>query len=71
MRENHVKNKKRKRMSKHTFRITVTGSIETAQAKAKALGTLASLDAKTLNALANIVKNDPQKVALAKQFLGV
>ena len=71
MRENQEKNKKRKKMSKHTFRITVQGSIETAQSKAKSLGILASLDVKTLEALAHIVKNDPQKVALAKQFLGV
>ncbi|GAB5417615.1 MAG: hypothetical protein Crog4KO_26000 [Crocinitomicaceae bacterium] len=58
-------------MSKHTFKITVVGSLEDAKKKAKALAVLASLDVKTLTALAGIVKNDPQKVALAKQFLGV
>ena len=58
-------------MSKHTFRITVVGSLNDAQQKAKSLAALAALDVKTLNALAHIVKNDPQKVALAKQFLGV
>lgn len=58
-------------MSKHTFRITVTGSLESAQSKAKALATIASLDAQTLTALARVVKTDPGKVALAKKFLGV
>lgn len=58
-------------MGKHTFRITISGSQEQAEAKAKALAVMASLDAQTLTALAHIVKSDPQKVAMAKQFLGV
>lgn len=58
-------------MSKQTFRITINGSKQEASQKANALAALAALDAKTLVALAHVVKNDPQKVALAKQFLGV
>jgi len=58
-------------MSKYTFKITICGSKQDATAKAKALAAMAALDSKTLGALANVVKNDPQKVALAKQFLGV
>ena len=59
-------------MDKHSFKISITGSKSEATQKAKAVATLASyLDAKTLTALANVVKTDPNKVALAKQFLGV
>ncbi|GAB5419167.1 MAG: hypothetical protein Crog4KO_06750 [Crocinitomicaceae bacterium] len=58
-------------MSKHTFRITIVGSKQDAASKANALAALAALDVKTLTALANVVKHDPQKVAMAKQFLGV
>lgn len=56
----------------NTIRITIPGDKASAQKTAKALATLASkLDQKTLIALANVVKNDPQKVALAKSFLGL
>jgi len=58
-------------MSKHTFRITISGSQSDAAAKANALAALAALDSNTLKALAHVIKHDPQKVALAKQFLGV
>jgi len=59
-------------MDKHSFKISISGSQEAATQKAKAIGTLAAyLDAKTLTALAKVVKTDPDKVKLAKQFLGV
>ncbi len=59
-------------MEKHSFKLSIGGSKSEATTKAKALGTLASyLDAKTLAALAKVVKTDPNKVAMAKQFLGV
>jgi hypothetical protein len=59
-------------MANHKFNISISGDKETATVKAKAVATLASyLDAKTLKALAHVVKNDPAKVSLAKQFLGV
>lgn len=59
-------------MSNHTFKISISGTKESATAKAKALATLGSyLDEKTLKALAHLVKNDPNKVAMAKNFLGV
>ncbi|MBD3637203.1 MAG: hypothetical protein HUJ25_07630 [Crocinitomicaceae bacterium] len=57
---------------KHKFSITISGSKKEATTKAQALGTLAAyLDTQTLETLANVVKNDPDKVALAKQFLGL
>ncbi|MBD3638161.1 MAG: hypothetical protein HUJ25_12485 [Crocinitomicaceae bacterium] len=57
---------------KHKFSITISGDKKEATTKAQALGTLAAyLDAKTLAALADVAKNDPDKVALAKQFLGL
>ncbi|NOQ75643.1 MAG: hypothetical protein GQ574_26785 [Crocinitomix sp.] len=59
-------------MDKHSFKISITGSKSEATEKAVAVATLASyLDAKTLTALAKVVKTDPNKVALAKQFLGL
>ncbi|MEZ4921876.1 MAG: hypothetical protein R2780_01780 [Crocinitomicaceae bacterium] len=59
-------------METNKFSITISGDKKTAVAKAKALGTLAAyLDAKTLEALARVVQTDPEKVALAKEFLGV
>lgn len=59
-------------MEKHSFKISISGSKDAATTKAKAIGTLAAyLDAETLKALAHVVKNDPEKVKLAKQFLGV
>lgn len=59
-------------MEKHSFKISISGDKQTALAKAKAIGELAAyLDTKTLEALADVVKTDPEKVALAKEFLGV
>ncbi|MBL4862072.1 MAG: hypothetical protein JKY09_03525 [Crocinitomicaceae bacterium] len=59
-------------MDKHSFKITISGTVKEATQKAQALGTLAGyLDVDTLKALAHLVKTDPQKVAMAKQFLGV
>lgn len=59
-------------MEKHKFTIAISGDKKSATAKANALATMGSyLDVKTLKALANVVKNDPAKVALAKQFLGI
>lgn len=57
---------------KTKFSITISGNKAQATEKANALVTLGNhLDVKTLKALANIVKTDPQKVQLAKNFLGV
>ena len=59
-------------MEKHSFKLSISGDKKTATEKAKALVELAKyLDVKTLKALAGVVKNDPDKVALAKGFLGV
>lgn len=59
-------------MDKHVFKITISGTQKEASEKAHGLATLAShLTAETIQALAHLVKTDPQKVALAKQFLGV
>ena len=59
-------------MDKHSFKISIGGSEKEATEKANAIAVLASyLDAKTLKALAKVVKTDPEKVALAKQFLGI
>lgn len=59
-------------MENHKFSISISGDKLTATNKAKAIVVLASyLDVKTLVALAEVVKNDPAKVNLAKQFLGV
>lgn len=59
-------------MDKHTFKLSISGDQKMASKKAKALAVLgAKLDAKTLTALADVVNNDPAKVQLAKQFLGV
>ena len=55
-----------------TIRISINADGKAAQKKAKALAILANkLDQKTLTALANVVKTDPQKVELAKTFLGL
>lgn len=58
-----------------TFKINVSikgQSSEDALKKANAAVQLANqLDTKTIVALAHIVKSDPSKVALAKQFLGL
>lgn len=54
------------------FSIKIKGSKAEATQKANALNMLGNhLDVKTLKALAHIVKTDPQKVELAKSFLGV
>ncbi len=59
-------------MDKHSFTITISGDLKSASEKANAIATLASyLSADTLKALAHVVKTDPEKVALAKKFLGV
>jgi predicted transcriptional regulator with HTH domain len=59
-------------MDKHTFKISISGNASEAKQKASAVAILASyLDAKTLKALARVVKTDPDKVRMAKQFLGV
>ena len=55
-----------------TIRISINGDSKAAEKKAKALAILANkLDQKTLTALAKVVKSDPQKVELAKTFLGL
>lgn len=59
-------------MDKHTFKISISGTQTEATQKAQAVAKLATfLDAKTLKALAHVAEFDQQKVALAKQFLGV
>lgn len=59
-------------MDKHKFTLTVSGTKEEATEKAQGIAILASLlDAKTITALAHVVKTDPRKVALAKGFLGI
>ena len=60
-------------MTKFNYTITVEAKEKAeADTKMKALTTLASnLSAKELDKLAWIVKNDPAKTKLAKQFLGV
>ncbi len=59
-------------MEKHKFTISIIGDKSTATKKANAVAILASyLDAKTLTKLADVVKNDPAKVKLAKGFLGI
>lgn len=59
-------------MENHKFSLTIQGKQQEATEKANALAELAKyLDSKTLKALAKVVKTDPSKVALAKQFLGI
>ena len=59
-------------MENHKFSLTIKGSEKEAAKKANALAVLANaLDTQTLVALAHVVKTDPQKVALARQFLGI
>jgi len=60
-------------MKPFKFSITIqAAAADQATQKAKALGTLGSnLDARTLTALAEVVKNDPAKVNAAKSFLGL
>ena len=60
-------------MKKYSYDISVEATSEAeAVTKMKALVVLASkLSAQELDRLAYIVKNDPVKTALAKQYLGV
>lgn len=59
-------------MEKHKFTLSLSGSKEDATQKVNALAVLASkLSTETLLALAKVVKEDPGKVEMAKQFLGV
>ncbi|MBI3238614.1 MAG: hypothetical protein HYZ43_07230 [Flavobacteriia bacterium] len=59
-------------MSKHKFVVTIEGTQAETTQKANGLAVLAShLSAETITALAHLVKTDPQKVELAKRFLGV
>ncbi len=60
-------------MSKYVYTISIEASCEQeADKKIKALGVLASrLKAIELEKLAELVKNDPVKTALAKSYLGL
>lgn len=60
-------------MSKHSYTIVIEATTEKeADTKMKALTVLASkLSPKELEKLADIIKNDPVKTALAKKALGV
>ncbi len=60
-------------MNTYSYELDIKASTEEeANTKMKALITLASkLSAKELDKLADIVKNDPVKTALAKKALGV
>lgn len=58
-------------MEKHKFTITVSGSKTDATRKIKALAKIiAKLTVKEAEAIANVVENDPDKIALAMQFIG-
>ena len=59
-------------MERHTIKITISGDEKEVAQKAQAVATLCDyLDAKTLVALAKVVKTEPSKVKIAKQFLGI
>ena len=59
-------------MDKHKFTISISGAKDEATEKAQGIAVIASLlDAKTITALARVIKTDPSKVALAKGFLGI
>lgn len=60
-------------MTKHSYTIQIEAASEKdAETKMKALTVLASkLTAKELEKLADIIKNDPLKTAMAKKALGV
>lgn len=60
-------------MAKHTFEITIEANNENeAVTKMTALTILAGkLNPKELERLAQIVKNDPIKTALAKKYMGL
>jgi len=60
-------------MPKYTYELEIAASTEKeAETKIRALSTLASkLNERELDKLADIIKNDPIKTALAKKALGV
>lgn len=60
-------------MKKYNYNITIEAANENeADTKMAALTTLASkLKANEVSKLANVVKNDPVKTALAKKYLGL
>lgn len=59
-------------MKAHKFIITIDGEESNAKSKANSIAVLAKyLDEPTLKALAKVVVSEPQKVSLAKQFLGL
>lgn len=60
-------------MEKFSFKINLSASSkDEATTKMKGLVTLAeNLSAKELSRLADIIKNDPVKTALAKKYMGV
>jgi hypothetical protein len=60
-------------MSKFTFEITIEASTpQEAEAKLKAASVLMQkLKEKELTRLADVVKNDPVKIAIAKKALGL
>ena len=60
-------------MNKYSFKITIEAPNEKdAETKMKALSVLSSnLNTKELEKLAWIIKNDPAKTKMAKQYLGV
>lgn len=65
--------KLQKKMKKYSYTIQIEADLEKdADTKMKALIVLASkLSAKELEKLADIIKNDPIKTAMAKKALGV
>lgn len=59
-------------MEKHTFKLTISGSANQAKRKAKAAARLVGkLPTDFIERLADVAENEPDKVALAKKFLGV
>ena len=60
-------------MKSYTYKISLEEKTETdADAKVEALTVLAKkLSTKELTKLAHVIKTDPAKTALAKQYLGV
>lgn len=58
-------------MEKHKFTITVSGKKTEATKKVKAMARIiAKLTVKQAEAIADVVENDPSKIALAMQFIG-
>ena len=59
-------------MASNKFTISISGSPQEAKEKVNGLAVLAAhLSAETITALAHTVKHDPDKVAIAKNFLGI